>query len=881
VVLGCRLAWTPAGALAGAGGRRVRTAAEAFRREGDVLVVASGGRVWNDVVEADGMGEELLRLGVPPDRVLRERCSHTTRENAQFTSALLTRRAIRDVLVVTCDWHAARADVLFRRFGFRVTLVPAASPPRTFATRLWHFGRERVLLLAGILAVAAFVTGCPKHAPTGADAGVDAGDPPEIASIATAEDQRRSADIHESASTSHDVRVRRRAAEALARIADADAERGLLSALEDEDPETDGWGAYGLGFGCKGKEDAHVRALAARAASLDASLPPEEASGSRRHLDPRMAIARAVGRCGGTLAEQVLVAWVRAPGAMSLPAAYGLGDVARSRGGLTDNAASALLDAGEAGAAGEPKVAFLYPFGRVEQVGDAFSPRVIELARRGLEKPSELRSFAIRALARSGRGAAEDLAKVAESKDFSPSERAEASRGLSLLGEAGRVAASAALARLTPDKDPFAIVALGGDDFDVMLALLESLGGEAPKEGLPALRVLATLTAPGAIPPTLARRISVLRCLAAGALANGAYDAEILRKCDLTEGGAVGERAKIAALGKRPLVADRRAAWVALSKSPRVRVREDALEAIAKHPELADAARVALVEALGSGLPGVVATAADIVQGHPDRVMVLSAREIRGALDPSAPPPNNNPSREIDKAAAAALEGALKHAWSEDLVETRVGLLDAAAAVRLSSAHEAAEKACHDPNASVREHALKDLRALGDAPASCLAAGPAPSDADAGTAPALAPPLLHGPVKVTFETDAGELAIVFEPDLAPLAAARFVELARKGFYKGIVVHRVVPGFVAQFGDPGGDGYGGSGSLLRCETSPVPFGALDVGVALSGRDTGSSQLFVTLARYPHLDGEYARVGLAKGDWAAVAEGDVIRDVKVED
>ncbi len=83
----------------------------------------------------------------------------------------------------------------------------------------------------------------------------------------------------------------------------------------------------------------------------------------------------------------------------------------------------------------------------------------------------------------------------------------------------------------------------------------------------------------------------------------------------------------------------------------------------------------------------------------------------------------------------------------------------------------------------------------------------------------------------------------------------------------------------QFGDRGGDGYGGSGELLRCETSPVPFGALDVGVALAGRDTGSSQIFVTLARHPHLDGHYAWVGRASGDWDAVAEGDVIKAVHV--
>jgi cyclophilin family peptidyl-prolyl cis-trans isomerase len=53
----------------------------------------------------------------------------------------------------------------------------------------------------------------------------------------------------------------------------------------------------------------------------------------------------------------------------------------------------------------------------------------------------------------------------------------------------------------------------------------------------------------------------------------------------------------------------------------------------------------------------------------------------------------------------------------------------------------------------------------------------------------------------------------------------------------------------------------------------------VGVALSGRDTGSSQLFITLGRHPHLDGEYALVGKASGDWDAVAEGDVIKSVKI--
>jgi cyclophilin family peptidyl-prolyl cis-trans isomerase len=123
--------------------------------------------------------------------------------------------------------------------------------------------------------------------------------------------------------------------------------------------------------------------------------------------------------------------------------------------------------------------------------------------------------------------------------------------------------------------------------------------------------------------------------------------------------------------------------------------------------------------------------------------------------------------------------------------------------------------------------------------------------------------------------------VTFDPALAPVAATRFVSLARAGFYNGVAIHRVVAGFVVQLGDRGGDGYGGSGQLLRCETSPVSFGALDVGVALAGRDTGSSQIFVTLAAQPHLDGEYAWVGRAGGDWDGVAEGDVVREARVEE
>lgn len=145
VVLGCRITWT-GGQLEGAVGRRVRAAAEAFGREDCAVIVASGGRVWNEIVEADAMCEALVRLGVPRERVLRERCSHTTRGNARFTSALLSRIGIEHVLLVTCDWHTARACAVFRKYGIRIEVSPAPSPRAGFLTRAWLWGREHVAM---------------------------------------------------------------------------------------------------------------------------------------------------------------------------------------------------------------------------------------------------------------------------------------------------------------------------------------------------------------------------------------------------------------------------------------------------------------------------------------------------------------------------------------------------------------------------------------------------------------------------------------------------------------------------------------------------------------------------------------------------------------
>jgi cyclophilin family peptidyl-prolyl cis-trans isomerase len=220
------------------------------------------------------------------------------------------------------------------------------------------------------------------------------------------------------------------------------------------------------------------------------------------------------------------------------------------------------------------------------------------------------------------------------------------------------------------------------------------------------------------------------------------------------------------------------------------------------------------------------------------------------------------------------LKEAIVRRWAPDDVEIIGSLVEAAGATHLDDALPELETFCQHTNPTLREHAARALSLLREPRVTC----PAPAQATEG-APELGH-LISTPVKLELVTDAGPLTLTLDPTHAPVTVTRVADLAREGFYNGIVVHRVVPGFVVQFGDPGADGFGGPGRApLRCETTPLPYGAFDVGVALAGRDTGSSQLFVTLARYPNLDQEYALIGRAEGEWNAVAEGDIIREVRV--
>ncbi len=112
----------------------------------------------------------------------------------------------------------------------------------------------------------------------------------------------------------------------------------------------------------------------------------------------------------------------------------------------------------------------------------------------------------------------------------------------------------------------------------------------------------------------------------------------------------------------------------------------------------------------------------------------------------------------------------------------------------------------------------------------------------------------------------GEVVIRLRPDLAPLHVERIRELTEEGFYDGVIFHRVIDGFMAQSGDPGGTGTGGSSRPdLPAEFSDAPHvrGTLSM-ARTSDPDSANSQFFICFDAHPYLDGQYTV-------WGEVIEG----------
>jgi len=138
--------------------------------------------------------------------------------------------------------------------------------------------------------------------------------------------------------------------------------------------------------------------------------------------------------------------------------------------------------------------------------------------------------------------------------------------------------------------------------------------------------------------------------------------------------------------------------------------------------------------------------------------------------------------------------------------------------------------------------------------------------------------------KMILEKGKKEVVIeLFEKD-APINVENFVSLINKGFYNGLTFHRVIPGFVAQGGCPLGNGTGGPGYQIKCETknNPKKHEVGSLSMAHAGKDTGGSQFFICYNPLPHLDGVhtvFGKVVSGMDDVFNISQGDVIESIVI--
>lgn len=119
-------------------------------------------------------------------------------------------------------------------------------------------------------------------------------------------------------------------------------------------------------------------------------------------------------------------------------------------------------------------------------------------------------------------------------------------------------------------------------------------------------------------------------------------------------------------------------------------------------------------------------------------------------------------------------------------------------------------------------------------------------------------------MEAIIRTNKGDIAVYLYPEAALVNVANFVFLAKNNFYNGLTFHRVIPNVLVQGGDPLGDGTGGTGYMLDDEISDwLNFENSGIlALANSGKNTNSSQIFLTLIPLPNLNGKHTIIGETK-------------------
>jgi cyclophilin family peptidyl-prolyl cis-trans isomerase len=232
------------------------------------------------------------------------------------------------------------------------------------------------------------------------------------------------------------------------------------------------------------------------------------------------------------------------------------------------------------------------------------------------------------------------------------------------------------------------------------------------------------------------------------------------------------------------------------------------------------------------------------------------------------------------RAIAGGLEAALKAARTDKANDARIAIIEAAAKLKQPLASQLLSGPTRDEDYVVRKRAAELIREAGREENSLIIqVGTVKSGHDRAywRRIALMATSQKNPVAV-LKLKKGEIRIELFATDAPMTVDNFIELARRGFYNGLSFMRVVPNFVIQGGDPRGDMNGGPDYQIRCEINLRRYGAGAVGMALSGKDTGGSQFFITHSPQPHLDGGYTVFGQVISGMDVVER--IARDDRVE-
>ncbi|MEW5984875.1 MAG: HEAT repeat domain-containing protein [Acidobacteriota bacterium] len=278
--------------------------------------------------------------------------------------------------------------------------------------------------------------------------------------------------------------------------------------------------------------------------------------------------------------------------------------------------------------------------------------------------------------------------------------------------------------------------------------------------------------------------------------------------------------------------------------------------------------RPAVIQALSAiKAPGLDRTLLDLLK-DPDVMVRAAAATAIGE-------------RKIPGAEAALFE-AYKTGAGDGAYAARAAALAALSQYGAAVAFPALTQGLADQDWAVRVRAaglLKGLDASIDVEAAIRPAPSRPTDYGMASlaVPAVSP-------HVFLETDKGTIELELAVLDAPQTCANFVRLARDGYFSGLAIHRVVPNFVVQDGDPRGDGEGGPGYTLRDEINQRPYLRGTLGMALDWADTGGSQWFITHSPQPHLDGRYTVFGHVVTGMEVVdrlQQWDVIRQVRIWD